>query len=64
LQGCGAFGWHAGTPPAQATANDRRKVIWEVIGCVASRRDKMGYPRFRELGLPVSSASGGARPGK
>jgi hypothetical protein len=52
-----SLGERVGRPPEQAKEDDRRKVLWEAIGYVANNRDKMDYPRYRKLGLPISSAS-------
>jgi hypothetical protein len=57
LRGLKAVGRRVGQPPPKAKDDDRRKVVWEAIGYVANNRDKMDYPRYRKLGLPVSSAS-------
>jgi len=57
LRALKAVGRRLGKPPEQAKDDDRRKVVWEAIGYVENNRDKMDYPRYRKLGLPVSSAS-------
>jgi hypothetical protein len=57
LRALKAEGERVGKPPASAKDDDRRKVVWEAIGYVQNNRDKMDYPRYRKLGLPVSSAS-------
>jgi hypothetical protein len=57
LRGLKAVGRRVGQPPPKAKDDDRRKVVWEAIGYVANNRDKLDYPRYRKLGLPVSSAS-------
>jgi hypothetical protein len=57
LRALTAVGQRVGKPPAAAKEGDRRKVVWEAVGYVANNRDKMDYPRYRRLGLPVSSAS-------
>jgi hypothetical protein len=57
LRGLTAVGQRVSQPPTQAKDDDRRKVVWEAIGYVTNNRDKMDYPRYRQLGLPISSAS-------
>ena len=57
LRGLKAVGRRVGEPPPKAKDDDKRKVVWEAIGYVTNNRDKMDYPRYRKLGLPVSSAS-------
>jgi hypothetical protein len=52
-----AVGERVGRPAAKAKDDDRKKVLWEAIGYVENNKDKMDYPRYRRLGLPVSSAS-------
>jgi hypothetical protein len=49
-------GRRVGRPPEKAQDDDRRKAVWEAIGYVENNKDKMDYPRYRKLGLPVSSA--------
>jgi hypothetical protein len=56
LRGLKAVGRRVGVPPAGVKEDDRRKVVWDAIGYVTNNRDKMDYPRYRKLGLPVSSA--------
>jgi hypothetical protein len=57
LRALQAVGRRVGQPPPKAKDDDKRKAVWEAIGYVANNRDKMDYPRYRKLGLPVSSAS-------
>lgn len=45
-----------GEAPSGAREDDPRRVLAEVIGYVRNNRDKMDYPRYRRLGLPISSA--------
>jgi hypothetical protein len=45
-----------GEAPADAKEDDPRKVIAETIGYVTHNRERMDYPRYRRLGLPISSA--------
>ena len=56
LRSLKAAGGRVGQPPAGAKEDDRRKVVWEAVGYVTNNRDKMDYPRYRKLGLPISSA--------
>jgi hypothetical protein len=57
LRGLKAVGTRLGKPPEGAKDDDPRKVVWEAIGYVTNNKDKMDYPRYRKLGLPISSAS-------
>lgn len=45
-----------GEAPADAKEDDPRRVIAETIGYVEHNRERMDYPRYRRLGLPISSA--------
>lgn len=45
-----------GAAPAAAKEDDPRRVIAETIGYVEHNRERMDYPRYRRLGLPISSA--------
>jgi hypothetical protein len=45
-----------GEPPPGAKEDDPRKVLAEAVGYVTNNRDKMDYPEYRRLGLPISSA--------
>lgn len=51
-----AAGQRVGQPPPQAKEDDRRKVVWDAVGYVEGNRDRMKYPEYRRLGLPISSA--------
>jgi hypothetical protein len=55
-KGLRAAGTRVGQPPPKAKEDDPRKVIWEAVGYVEGNRDKMRYPEYRRLGLPISSA--------
>jgi hypothetical protein len=55
-RGLRAAGERLGKPPGAARDDDPRKVVWEAVGYVENNRDKMDYPRYRKLGLPISSA--------
>ena len=46
----------AGEPPAGASDADPRSVLETARTYVTNNCDKMDYPRYRKLGLPVSSA--------
>jgi hypothetical protein len=45
-----------GEAPAEAKDEDPRRVIAETVGYVQNNRERMDYPRYRRLGLPISSA--------
>ena len=57
LRGLRAAGERLGRPPGKAKEDDPRKVVWDAVGYVENNRDKMDYPRYRKLGLPISSAA-------
>jgi hypothetical protein len=46
----------AGAPPQDAPEQDRRRVLQEAARYVEHNLTRMDYPRYRRLGLPVSSA--------
>lgn len=46
----------AGAPPPGAKEDDRRVVLGDAVGYVTNNQDKMKYPEYRRLGLPISSA--------
>jgi hypothetical protein len=46
-----------GVPPPGASDEDPRRVAAEALGYVGNNRGRMDYPRYRRLGLPVSSAA-------
>jgi hypothetical protein len=56
VKGLRAAGERVGRPPPGAKDEDPRKVVWEAVGYVENNRDKMKYPEYRQLGLPISSA--------
>jgi hypothetical protein len=56
LRGLRAAGERLGRPPGGAKEEDPRKVVWDAVGYVGNNRDKMKYPEYRKLGLPISSA--------
>jgi hypothetical protein len=45
-----------GKPPTDAADTDPRKIVQEALGYVQNNRSRMDYPRYRRLGLPISSA--------
>jgi hypothetical protein len=45
-----------GEPPTGAADNDPRQVLHDALGYVENNRTRMDYPRYRRLGLPISSA--------
>jgi hypothetical protein len=46
-----------GVPPPGGPEDDPRRVVAEAVGYVENNRGRMDYPRYRRLGLPVSSAA-------
>jgi hypothetical protein len=51
-------GWQKlGAPPAGASEDDPRKVVADALSYVENNRPRMDYPRYRRLGLPISSAA-------
>jgi hypothetical protein len=45
-----------GKPPAQAADTDPRRILADALGYVHNHRERMDYPEYRRLGLPISSA--------
>jgi len=45
-----------GAAPPDAKEDDPRRVVAETIGYVRNNRERMDYPNYRRLGLPISSA--------
>jgi hypothetical protein len=45
-----------GPPPAGAKEDDPRQVATDAVSYVTNNQDKMNYPEYRRLGLPISSA--------
>jgi hypothetical protein len=45
-----------GQPPPEAAADDPRHIVADTLGYVENNRLRMDYPRYRRLGLPISSA--------
>jgi len=56
LAGLRAGGTKLGAAPAGCSDEDPRKVVADALGYVANNRSRMDYPRYRRLGLPISSA--------
>ena len=52
-QGCAKLG----PPPENCSEDNPRKVVAEALGYVTNNRSRMDYPRYRQLGLPISSAA-------
>jgi hypothetical protein len=46
-----------GQPPEAAADSDPRRVLSETLGYVENNRERMNYPSYRRLGLPISSAA-------
>lgn len=45
-----------GTPPPRAAEDDPRAIVAEAWHYVENNRERMNYPRYRRLSLPISSA--------
>jgi hypothetical protein len=45
-----------GEPPEGCSEDDPRKVVADALGYVKNNQPRMDYPRYRRLGLPISSA--------
>jgi hypothetical protein len=46
----------AGEPPPDAGEDDPRRLLADAVTYVTNNRERMDYPRYRRLGLPLSSA--------
>lgn len=46
----------AGAPPKNAADNDPRRILEAAVRYVTNNLERMDYPRYRKLGLPISSA--------
>jgi hypothetical protein len=46
----------AGAPPAAAPEEDPRRLLADAVTYVTNNRERMDYPRYRRLGLPLFSA--------
>ena len=47
----------AGEPPAAAAEDDPRQLLADAVTYVTNNRERMDYPRYRRLGLPIVSAA-------
>jgi hypothetical protein len=56
LGGLRAVQARLGTPPAGGAEEDPRQVVAEVLGYVENNQGRMDYARYRQEGLPISSA--------
>lgn len=45
-----------GAPPPEAADTDPRQIVADCLRYVMNNRERMDYPRYRCLGLPISSA--------
>src|SRR5205814_7908460 len=45
-----------GPPPQDAADDDPRSILAETLRYVDNNRTRMDYPRYRQMGLPISSA--------
>jgi hypothetical protein len=45
-----------GAPPPNAADDDPRQVVADAVSYVTHNRERMDYPRYRRLGLPIFSA--------
>ncbi len=45
-----------GPPPPEAAADDPRQVVHKTLGYLHNNQTRMDYPRYRRLGLPVTSS--------
>ncbi|MBY0231772.1 MAG: LysR family transcriptional regulator, partial [Gemmataceae bacterium] len=47
-----------GDPPEgeEADAKDPRRLVADALRCLGNNRERMGYPRCRKAGLPVTSS--------
>jgi hypothetical protein len=45
-----------GAPPKDADEQDPRRIMAEAVTYVTNNQERMDYPRYRMLGLPISSA--------
>jgi hypothetical protein len=46
-----------GEAPAGCAEDDARRVVAEALGYVRNNKERMDYPRYRMLGLPICSAA-------
>jgi hypothetical protein len=45
-----------GAPPADAADTDPRQILKDTLRYVENNRERMNYPSYRRMGLPISSA--------
>jgi hypothetical protein len=57
LGGLRAASRQLGAPPPKAAEDDPRQIVADTVGYVKNNRERMDYPRYRRLGLPISSAA-------
>jgi hypothetical protein len=57
LAGLRAASAAVGKPAAGGADDDPRRVVQEALGYVENNKARMDYPRYRLLGLPISSAA-------
>ena len=48
---------HVGEPPDSAAADDPRQLVADALSYVTNNQERMEYPRYRCLGLPIVSAA-------
>lgn len=56
LGGLRAASRRLGEPPPEAAEDDPRRIVADARGYVENNRQRMDYPEYRRLGLPISSA--------
>jgi hypothetical protein len=56
LAGLRAAACQVGEPPAGVAEEDPRKIVADAVSYLENNRTRMDYPRYRRLGLPISSA--------
>lgn len=56
LGGLRATAKRLGAPRKGAREDDPRQIVAEALGYVENNQGRMDYPRYRQLGLPISSA--------
>jgi len=57
LAGLRAEARRAGEPPPTAAEDDPRRLLADAVTYVTNNRERMDYPRYRRLGLPIVSAA-------
>ncbi len=56
LAGLRAAARQVGEPPEKAAADDPRRLVADALSYVTNNRERMDYPRYRCLGVPIFSA--------